>query len=332
MNLITCTPWGETTDGPAYLFRIANAGGAFIEVTNYGATLVSAHVPDRNGELANVVLGYDCLQGYLTDPNYMGGTIGRFANRIAGAAFQLEGRYYRLEANDGPNTNHGGPKGFHSRLFRYEILENSITFRYASPDGEGGFPGNLQLAVRYEWTADNILIIRYQATTDQPTIANFTNHAYFNLSGEQSLIDDHALRIFAQSIVETGPDHIPTGAIRPAGSLAFNGSNISQKIKEENGARQGLNICYILEKETDTLSEACQLTHPATGRALTVYTSYPGLLLYTGDYIASETHHPFEGLCLECQYFPDSPNQPAFPSTALRPGEVYDHTIQFHFT
>lgn len=332
MNMITSTPWGDTASGPVYLFRLTNSGGAFIEVTNYGATLVSAHVPDRHGKPANVVLGYDCLHGYLTDPNYMGATIGRFANRIANAAFTLDGKHYQLEANDGPNTNHGGPNGFHRQTFRHETGENSITFHYTSPDGEGGFPGTLQLAVRYEWTDDHALTIHYKATTDQPTVANFTNHAYFNLSGRKNPIDDHALHIFAQNIVVTGPDHVPTGAIEPAGTLNFNGGNIGEKIRDENGVRAGLNTCYILEKQTNALTKACRLTDAETGRTLTVHTSYPGLLLYTGDYLSGEMHRPFEGLCLECQYFPDSPNQPAFPGTTLRPGEVYDHTIQFHFT
>lgn len=344
MNLITCTPWGETANGPVRLFRLTNAGGAFVEVSNYGATLVSAHVPDRHGKLANVVLGYDCLQGYLTDPNYMGATIGRFANRIDHATFELDGKHYPLEANDGPNSNHGGSAGFHCQTFAYEIRENSITFDYTSPDGEGGFPGTLQLAVRYEWTEDNLLTIHYRATADQPTIANFTNHAYFNLSGERSLIDCHELHIFAKNILETRADHIPTGVISPAEPLAFNGHPVSEKIREVNGTREGLNTCYIIEKQPNAfkqtassqpgseLTRACKLTDPETGRTLIVRTTYPGLLLYTGDYLAGEKHHPFEGLCLECQYFPDSPNQPAFPSTALRPGEVYDHTIQYHFT
>lgn len=344
MNLITCTPWGETANGPVRLFRLTNAGGAFVEITNYGATLVSAHVPDRHGKLANVVLGYDSLQGYLTDPNYMGATIGRFANRIAHATFELDGKHYPLEANDGSNSNHGGSAGFHCQTFGYEIRENGITFHYTSPNGEGGFPGTLQLAVRYEWTEDNLLTIHYRATTDQPTIANFTNHAYFNLSGRKSCIDDHELHIFAENILETTADHIPTGVISPAALLAFNGHQISEKIKEENGVREGLNTCYIIDKQNNAfeqtassppdsaLTRACKLTGPKTGRTLTVHTSYPGLLLYTGDYLVGEKHRPFEGLCLECQYFPDSPNHPAFPSAALRPGEVYDHTIQYHFT
>ncbi|SDF91358.1 aldose 1-epimerase [Dyadobacter soli] len=332
MNLITCKPWGETANGPVYLFRLTNASGAFVEITNYGATLVSACVPDRHGKLANVVLGYDSLQGYEADPNYMGATIGRFANRISDAAFELDGRHYRLEANDGSNSNHGGSNGFHRQTFLHETGERCITLRYTSPGGEGGFPGTLQLAVRYEWTEDNALMIHYQATTDQPTVASFTNHAYFNLSGKTGLIDGHELHILAQNILETGADHIPTGAVIPAGILSFNGNNVGQKIQKENGNREGLNTCYILEKQADKLSKACQLTDPETGRALTVHTSYPGLLLYTGDYISGGTHRPFEGLCLECQHFPDAPNQPAFPSAVLRPGEVYDHTILFHFT
>lgn len=298
-------------------------------LTNYGATLVSAHVPDHEGRLANVVLGYDSLEGYVADPNYMGATIGRFANRISGAAFTLGGKHCQLYANDGPNSNHSGPDGFHRQTFEHETRENGITFHYTSPDGEGGFPGILQVAVSYEWTAGHALLIRYLATTDRPTVANFTNHAYFNLSGTRSLIDDHELRICARDIVETGPDHIPTGAISPAGTRIFDGHTIGSRILKVNGLRHGLNTCYVLDQQDHT---ACRLSDPATGRSLTVRTSYPGLLLYTGDFLAGEAHLPFEGLCLECQYFPDSPNQPAFPDTTLRPGEVYDHSITFHFS
>ncbi|SEI54076.1 aldose 1-epimerase [Dyadobacter sp. SG02] len=332
MTLITCTPWGETANGPAYLFRLTNSTGAFVELTNYGATLVSAHVSDRDGRLGNVVLGYGSLEGYLADRNYMGATIGRFANRIANAAFELEGTHYPLEANDGANTNHGGSDGFHRQTFRHETAEDGITFHYTSLDGEGGFPGTLQLAVTYQWTDDNALLIRYQATTDQPTIANFTNHAYFNLSDQKSLIDDHELRICASHIVEADPDHIPTGRIIPAGALIFDGINVGKQIREENGSRTGLNICYVLEQQSTALHQACQLTDPKTGRSLAMRTSYPGMLLYTGDYISGDTHQPFEGLCLECQFFPDSPNHPTFPDTTLRPGEAYDHTIQFQFS
>ncbi|MCF0069347.1 galactose mutarotase [Dyadobacter sp. CY261] len=331
MTLINCTPWGEMANGPAYLFRLTNSSGAFVELTNYGATIVSIHVHDRNGRLGNVILGYDNLQGYMADTNYMGATIGRFANRIAGAAFELEGSFYQLEANDGVNTNHGGHSGFHGKVFSHEIDENSIIFRYISPDGEGGFPGTLQLTVTYQWTEGNALLIRYHATTDQPTIANFTNHAYFNLSGEKSGIDDHKLRIYSDNIVEANPHHIPTGLILPAGALTFNGGNVGQKIAEEDGRRTGLNTCYVLNKQNTQLHQACQLADPKTGRNLTIHTSYPGILLYTGDYITGETHQPFGGLCLECQYFPDSPNQATFPDTILRPGEFYDHSIQFHF-
>ncbi|SEJ75577.1 aldose 1-epimerase [Dyadobacter sp. SG02] len=332
MNLIACTPWGGIESRPVYLFRLTNSSGAFVELTNFGAALVSAHVPDRYGRLGNVVLGYENLQGYLTDPNYMGVTIGRFANRIGCAAFELDGRRYLLEANDGANTNHGGPQGFHRQVFNHEIGENYIAFHYTSPDGEGGFPGTLELRVRYEWTEDNALIIGYQATTDLPTIANFTNHAYFNLSAEKSVIDGHKLQIFAQNIVEAGADHVPTGLIKPAGAFAFGGNDIGQKIRQENGKKTGINICYILDKQADNLSEACKLSDPKSGRSLIMRTTYPAIIAYTGEYIAGQIHQPFEGLCLECQYFPDSPNHPVFPSATLRPGELYDHLIELYFS
>ena len=332
MITITSTSWGNTAGRPVYIFRLTNTSGAFVELINYGATLVSAWVPDRDGHLGNVVLGHDNLDYYLEGQNYLGATIGRYANRIGNAAFTLDGILYKLDENDNGNSNHGGHIGFNARVFDYEIFEEHIRFTLSSPDGEGGFPGNLKLTVDYRWTDLNELLINYHAVTDLSTPVNITNHAYFNLSAGRGSIFDHQLSILSDNIIEAAKDHIPTGSKVPADKLAFYQNKINEKIIRNGDMITGLNVCYILNKTTLNNNLSCILSDSGSGRSLEVYTSYPGLILYTGDYLSGPTYNPFDGLCLECQFFPDSPNHPDFPSTILSPGEVYDHSIVFKFS
>lgn len=357
--------WGTHQDKPVYLFRIENSSGSFIEVSNYGATLVSVHVPDRNQELKNVVLGFPALQGYLDDRCYLGATIGRFANRIGGAGFVLDGKTYLLDDNDNGNSNHGGNYGFNTKVFDFSIDEGVISFTLFSENGEGGFPGNLVFKVSYQWSDSNELLIEYRATTDQRTPASFTNHAYFNLaSGLNDLIAnsstadaakifDHQLTIYADKRLICGADHIPSGLIVPAAQLSFNKTPVRKNITFNDTAISGLNTCYVLNKDVQlkdgndqlndkndrALVSACLLTEPLSGKTLEVFTSYPALLLYTGDYLHSDHpghygkyYGPFDGLCLECQYFPDSPNHPNFPSAILDPGTEYKESIVFKFS
>lgn len=332
MISITSTPWGYADGKQACIFTLANASGAFVKLTNYGATLVSAWVPDREGVLGNVVLGYSKLEDYLPDKNYLGATIGRYANRIGWATFILDGISYSLDNNDNGNSNHGGNNGFNTKVFGYEVQEDGVRFSLLSHDGEGGFPGNLRLTVTYQWTEANELLISYHAVTDRPTPVNITNHAYFNLSAEKASIFDHQLRVLSDQVIEAASDHVPTGFIKPAGDLNFHQNKISEKLTHTDDGIMGLNVCYVLNKHGEDDSLACILSDPDSGRSLEVRTSYPGLILYTGDYLTGPTHLPFYGLCLECQFFPDSPNHPAFPSTVLRPGEVYNHSILFKFS
>ena len=360
--------WGTHQDKPVYLFRIVNSKGAFAEISNYGATLVSVHVPDRDHKLGNVVLGFPTLQGYLDDRCYIGATIGRFANRIGGAGFVLDGKTYLLDDNDNGNSNHGGDHGFNSKVFDFSIDGDVISFNLLSENGEGGFPGNLVFKVSYQWSDHNELLIEHQATTDQRTPVSFTSHAYFNLTTPRltdngqiansstagdARIFDHELTIYAGSRLVCGADHIPSGLIVPAASLSFNKNLISENVIFSEGAISGLNTCYVLDKndhlknENGQLKEendrpaalACLLTDPLSGRTLEVLTSYPALLLYTGDYLHSDHpghydkyYGPFDGLCLECQYFPDSPNHPHFPSAILDPGAEYKERILFKFS
>ncbi len=338
-NYITYKTWGNHAGKDVYLFRLTNAQGAYIELTNYGATLVSVVVPDAKGVHENVVLGFPSLEGYLHDLCYIGSTVGRFANRIGNAQFILKGKVYTLDPNDGHHANHGGYHGFHAQVFEYAIHDRGIIFTIFSADNEGGFPGNVQLKVTYSWNDDQQLQIDYEATTDQTTVLNFTNHAYFNLSACKRTILDHRLQIDSAAVLETTRQYIPTGKILPAGKYSFEKeTGLSDKIIVKADDIQGLNHYYIFKDRNQRDTVVCSLTDPESGRSLKVYTSYPGVQIYSGDFLTSvsQTNHatsyqPLEGVCLECQYFPDSPNHPDFPSTILNPDERYEERIIYRF-
>jgi aldose 1-epimerase len=335
--MITLENFGIHNDKELLLFTLKNAAGAFVELTNYGATIVSVMVPNRDGELEPVVHGFDEPEGYLDDTCYIGSTIGRFANRVGNAAFELDDKRYHLEANDNANSNHGGRSGYNLRVFDYKIEDDKLLFTLHSPDGDGGFPGNLELTVTYQWTENNQLKITYLAETDQSTIANFTNHAYFNLSGTEGSVLDHRLTIYADQVLETDKEYIPTGKVIQAGKRTFFGDRISEKIKGNNGA--GFNHYYIFTNQDKNIRLAAVLDDEESGRRLNVYTTYPGLMFYSGDFLESihpghlgKPYKPFEGLCLECQFYPDAPNHSSFPSAALNPGEQYIEEIIYEFT
>ncbi|WP_419702125.1 aldose epimerase family protein [Mucilaginibacter sp. NFX135] len=321
------------------LFKMENTHGAYVELTNYGATLVSVVVPDRHGVYSNVVLGFPSLHAYLDDDCYIGSTIGRYANRIGGASFQLDGITWYLENNDGENTNHGGSKGFNTRVFKYVVTAEGLYFTIQSTDGEGGYPGNLELTVHYVWTDLNELLISYCASTDKKTIANFTNHAYFNLSNDGAKIFDHRLTIHAGSLLQNDGNYIPTGIIEPVGNRRLSDTVIKNKMMVNETHITGLNDCYILDEQPGTYHKlAAELTEKRSGRKLEIFTTYPALMVYTGDYLQSEYlgHHqnpysPFDGICLECQHYPDSPNHSNFPTTVLNPGDTYHESIIYKF-
>lgn len=334
---ISYISWGEHLGQQVYLFKIINPNGTYIELTNYGATLVSIVVPDRNGILENVILGFPEFNDYLNDPMYIGATIGRFANRIHKATFNLEGKNFFLDNNDTDHSIHGGLNGFHTKSFDFLIEEDKLSFMLYSKDGEGGYPGNLKFKVSYIWTSDRELQIEYTAESDKKTVVNFTNHSYFNLSASQNKICDHELTILSDKVLEMDADYIPTGKVVPAGENAFSNTKLKEKISCEEKPK-GLNLYYISEKNKGHLELVCSLNDSGSGRKLEVYTTYPGVLLYTGDFLISENiglhkklYSPFDGLCLECQYYPDSPNQPEFPSTILEAGKKYNEQIVFKF-
>jgi aldose 1-epimerase len=331
--------WGEYLGHKIYLYKIENATGAYIELTNYGARLVSAVVPDKAGNFENVVLGYSSLAGYIADECYLGATIGRFANRIARGLFTLDGVTYQLDVNDGNHANHGGYAGFNTRVFDCALTDNGISFSLQSNDGDGGFPGNLELVVTYAWTDDNELKISYKSTVDQKTIANFTNHAYFNLSAKGGGIFDHNLKVHADKMLEVDAAFVPTGLIKVAGNWALNGEVLRDKMIGDNNAIRGYNNCFVLNDDDGSqLKKVALLIDSASGRRAEVLTSYPAVVVYTGGYLKSKAHgnysrpyRPFDGLSLECQYYPDSPNHAGFPSTELGPGDEYDEIIVYKF-
>jgi len=326
-SVISKEDWGIHKDHAVFLYRMENSTGAYVELTNFGASIVAVAVPDRNGHFGNVVLGFPQIKGYIDDCCYVGATIGRYANRIAFASFDLDGHHYDLKPNDGVHANHGGIAGFHKRIFDVKVHDEAISFHLTSTDGEGGFPGNLLLTVVYRWSEANELQIQYEATSDKKTILNVTNHAYFNLSGGKTDIVNHRLQVSASHVLETTEDYIPTGVLTPCSNPSFS------RIK-------GLNHCYVLnEAGQNRLRKAALLRDTDSGRTLEVYTSYPGLVVYSGDFLsgnvpgyAGAPYRPFDGVCLECQYFPDSPNHPDFPSTVLDIEAVYSEQILYKFT
>jgi len=334
---ITFVPWGTHDGKPVFCFKLANAAGAYAEVTNYGATLVSVFVPDRVGKLENVILGFSSLDDYVNDTCYIGSTVGRVANRIGKASFQLDGHTFMLEQNDYPHTNHGGAAGFNFRVFDHHIEGDVLILSLESPDGDGGYPGTLRLEVHYSWSDRQELKIRFKAVTDRKTVANFTNHAYFNLSAMREGTADHVLTIRADAMLESAADYIPTGQILDTGSMSFDGHRLQERFVKHGDQVTGLNTYYI--RRAGVHDEAvCTLTDPVSARQLEVYTTYPGVQLYTGDYLTSSKqgshgvyYKPFDGVCLECQHFPDSPNHASFPSIVLAPGQMYDETIRYKF-
>lgn len=343
----TTTLWGTTATGDEIkLFRLTNASGASIELTNLGAAWVSALVPDVDGRLADVLLGYNDVHGYINDTCYMGSTIGRFANRISNASFTLGGKCYLLEQNDGQNSNHGGISGLHRKVWAWEETDEGVRFFFNSPDGDGGYPGNVKLCVEYSFTNQCVLTIRYRGITDAPTYLNLTNHAYFNLSGTCGTVFNHQLCIPATKILETSSDFIPTGNYIKVKGTPFDFTtlrSIGERFSEENEQlrwNRGYNHCYILSEEHPRcMKPAATLYDSVSGRHLTVETTLPGVLLYTAGFIEAdvpgkygELLKPHTGVCLETQFFPDTPSHANFPSCLLSPGEIYDHVTRFAFS
>lgn len=316
-----------------YLFRIVNGTGSSIEVINYGATIVSVVVPDRNGIPGNVVLRYDTVEEYQQDPFYIGTTVGRVANRISKARFTLNGRTYYLDKNDGQNSNHGGNQGFNKRLFDDRIEDDKVIFSLISKEGEGGFPGEVNLSVSYSFSDMNELTIEYSAVSDQMTPVNFTNHTYFDLSGGNKGSWNDLLQVNARNYAEADNEFLPTGRVLPIAGSAFDFTTY-RSIKEIASLKkdnlEGYNAYYFKEEEKNEAGLLASLKNQNSGRMVDVYSSMPGVLFYTGDFLSGK-FQPFEGVCLEAQYAPDSMNRPEFATNMLQPGEIKKDSIKYCF-
>jgi aldose 1-epimerase len=337
-------PFGTTESQPITKYTLANANGIKVSILNYGGTVTDIIAPDKNGAGGDVILGFDSLSGYLQKGNpFFGSLVGRYGNRIANAKFTLDGKTYTLAANNNGNSLHGGNKGFDKVIWRAEKLsgDSSLQLTYESKDGEEGYPGNLSVKVIYTLTAANELKIDYTATTDKPTPVNLTNHTYFNLSaGKDSTVLDHELMINANKFTEVNDKLIPTGKLPDVkgGPMDFTSSKpIGRDIAKVPG---GYDHNWVINKNGDQLEKIAELYHPASGRLMEVWTTQPGVQFYSGNFLdgtlantrGGMKYIKHAGLCLETQHFPDSPNQPSFPSTILKPGETYRQTTVYKFT
>jgi len=332
----------------ARTFELQSASGVRVGLVELGASISRVQAPDREGALADVVLGFADVEGYATNPFYLGCVVGRVANRIAGASFELDGMSYRLAANNGPNHLHGGPGGFGSRRWRGEPASSAdgraVRFRYTSVDGEEGYPGTLEAAVTYTLSDEGALRIDYRATTDAPTLVNLTNHSYFNLAGAGSgTILEHELELRASRYTAADAALIPTGEIAPVAGTPLDFTRptaIGARIGELAGevGPGGYDHNFVLDSGGGELALAARVRDPGSGRALEVLTTEPGVQLYSSNFLDGSisgrggAFRKHGALCLETQHFPDSVHQPGFPPVVLRPGETFRSSTVYHFT
>jgi aldose 1-epimerase len=342
-------PFGQTKDGnPVTLFTLRNNKGAEAGILNYGGLVIFLKVPDRNGHFDDVVLGYDNLADYIKDSPYFGAMIGRYGNRIAKGKFTLDGKEYSLAINNGPNALHGGIKGFDKVVWEPKVLATldgpSLELRYTSKDGEEGYPGTLTVKATYTLTEDNALKLEFTATTDEDTVLNLTQHSYFNLAGKGDILN-HQVTIPADKFTPVDSTLIPTGELKPVDGTPFDfrtptaiGARIGQD-DEQLKFGGGYDHNWVVNKPMGQLGLMGRVYEPTTGRVLEVFSTEPGLQFYTGNFLDGKltgkggwAYQFRNGFCMEAQHYPDSPNQPNFPSVVLKPGEVYRNTIIFKFS
>jgi aldose 1-epimerase len=339
---ITKESFGKMPNGKQVdVYTLTNANGIRARISCYGATLVSLQLPDRQGKLADVALGFDTLDGYFTDHPYFGVTVGRYGNRIGGAKFTLNGVEYKLAANNGPNHLHGGIKGFDKVLWESEQIQNpdevGVKLTYMSKDGEEGYPGNLACVVTYTLNNDDELKISYEAITDKPTVVNLTNHTYWNLAGQgNGDIRSHELMLNADKFTPVDEGLIPTGEIKSVKGSPMDFTKpmpIGSRIDQVPG---GYDHNYVLNRTGQGLSLCARVYEPTSGRVLEIYTTEPGVQFYSGNFLdgsikgkSGKVYKKHYGFCLETQHFPDSPNQPEFPSVVLEPSQKYE-TVTVH--
>jgi aldose 1-epimerase len=349
LPIVERAEFGAVDGRPVALFTVRNARGIEMRVAELGGILVSLHSPDRAGRLEDIVLGFDALAPYRTGTAYFGALIGRYGNRIARGAFTLDGRTYRLATNDGAHHLHGGERGFDKVLWQAQPFERAdgrgLVLRYTSPAGEEGYPGTLHARVTYTLTDAAELAVDYHATTDAATPVNLTHHSYFNLAGAHGGdILDHELTIAASAYTPVDGTLVPTGEIAPVAGTPFDfrtpmaiGARIDAGHVQLRNAL-GYDHNWVLDGDGGALALAARVVHPGTGRTLEVRTTEPGVQFYSGNFLdgsiagkGGRAYGPRTGFCLETQHFPDSPNQPSFPSTILRPGEEYRSRTVFAF-
>jgi aldose 1-epimerase len=342
---ISQTFFGRTPDGDSItIYTLTDGKGMEARLINYGATLVSLKVPDRNGAYEDVILGYDDLDGYVNGVSYIGASIGRYANRIAKAKFKLDGVTYHLTKNDGANHLHGGKKGFHKAVWKASPFKTAdsvgVIFTYFSKDGEEGFPGNLTATSMYALKADQTLTNIISATTDKNTCVNLTHHSYFNLTGGAKRdILDHELTIFGDKYTPVDKGLIPTGEIKPVAGTPLDFTepkSVGSRIQDVKG---GYDHNFILNKQGTELSLAARMYEPVSGRVMEVFATEPAIQFYSGNFLdgtiagkEGKTYPKYDAFCLEPQHYPDSPNHPTFPTTLLKPGETHRNVIVFKFS
>lgn len=342
MPNISTAPWGKTLKGEAQQFTLTNTEGNTVSLSNHGATIISIIIDGKE-----MVLGFNKLAGYLGDQPYYGATIGRYGNRIAKGEFSLDGKTYQLPINNGPNCLHGGIESFDKKLWRSSHLTNEngaeITFSMESEDGDQGFPGKLSVNVTFTWTNDNELKIQYRATTTKPTVVNLTNHAYFNIS-DAPTVEGLLLELKASHYVPVDQTSIPLGHLEAVAGTPFDftaAKPVGQDIRANHPQikiANGYDHTWVIDGKAGELQEFALLTDPVSGRKLRAFTTEPGVQVFTANFEEGQFLErggkpvpTYGAICLETQHFPDSPNQPNFPSTELRPGEVYESTTMYRF-
>ena len=347
-NMVKKELFGTLQNGEnIYSYTLTNNNGMSATIINYGATVVNLHVPDKNGKIEDVILGYDSLSSYVKGASYFGGIVGRYGNRIAKGKFTLDGKEYQLPTNNGVNSLHGGTIGFNKRVWEAKELNGStLQLTYVSPDGEEGYPGTLTLTVTYSLTDKDGLKIDYKATTDKPTILNPTNHCYFNLTGNpNNTILNHILMINADKFTPVDSTLIPMGQLEDVANTPMDFRKPTEIGKRINDDFQQLKFAggydhnWVLNNYNGSVREAATLYDSTSGILLKVLTDQPGIQFYSGNFLDGKDkgkdgiYYKFRtGLCLECQHFPDSPNEKNFPSVVLKPGETYTQTTVYEFS
>jgi aldose 1-epimerase len=330
------------------LYTLKNAKGMTVKISDFGATIVAISVSDRNGTFDDITHGCGSLEGYLKGVPYFGATVGRYGNRIGNATFKLDGETYNLAKNNGPNILHGGNVGFDKVIWKANIIdgdEPSLTFSHTSPDGDEGFPGELSLEATFTLLNDNSLTIKYKAKTNKPTVLNITNHSYFNLSSGTNIMK-HQVKLYAERYLPIDNNIVPTGEIRSVKNTPFDftdfraiGERINDTADEQIVLGEGYDHCFVINEQRNKLKKAAIVYDPASGRMMEVFTTEPGLQFYTANHLdgsiigkKGELYSYRSAFCVETQHFPDSPNQPSFPTTVLRPKETFLSTTKLKFS